>query len=124
MNAGELHRVLSAEAVRILAGYFGAGRKLHVPGSTANAKHLEILIGLPETVALVDAFGGGTVYLPGLPPPDGRRRSPTLRQLQALDAQKPILSARAIASRFGCSVRSIHHKRERIRKLRREGKSI
>jgi hypothetical protein len=116
---GELHRILSEEAIRILAGVYGAGRSLRVPRSTANAGSLEILIGLPETAQLVHAFGGTVVYLPGLPPPDGRRRGPTLEELEKIDASPLKPSAREIAGRFGCSVRIIYTKRATIRERRK-----
>lgn len=113
---GELHSIISPDAIRILAGVFGAGRSLRVPRSTAHAERFEILIGLADTSALVQAFGGTTIYLPGLPPPDGRRRGPTLAELEKIDASRPRPSARVIAGRFGCSVRIIHSKRATIRK--------
>jgi hypothetical protein len=111
---GAIHHALPAETIGILAQIFGAGRSIRVPTSTAHpaAKRFEVLIGIGDTAALIRAFGGCTVYLPGLPAPDGKPRPPTLRQVRRLSKT---MSARKIADRFGCSVRSIYLKRKRLR---------
>lgn len=108
---GELHEVLSPEAVAILAGYFGAGRSIFVPAQNAFAERFEILIGAVETAALVQAFGGTSVYLPGLAPNDGTPRAPSPAQVAKLDRQRPRPTARAIAKQFGCSVRLVYKRR-------------
>lgn len=116
---GALHQALQPDSVRILAGAFGAGRSIWVPDSTASpaAKRLECLIGLSETAALVNAFGGGPVYLPGLPPQDGKPRGPSLREVKRLSRS---LSANEIAGRFGCSVRTIYNRRAALKRMEGE----
>lgn len=90
-----------------------------VPESTANADHIASVIGILETVALVENFGGGMVYLPKLSPhANGHLAAPTLDQVEQHTADG--WSAKRIAKKYGCTVRAIHWKRARIRR-RAEG---
>lgn len=87
---------------------------MFVPETTANADHLAEVVGLAETSALVDAFGGGTVYLPSLEArPKGKAQAPTVAQVVRLTAKG--LSAAIIARRYGCTKRAVYHKRARAR---------
>lgn len=125
MGDGELHEVISPEAIQILASYFGPGRQLRIPETTANAKSFEVLIGIPDTAAIVSAFGGCFIYLPGVPPrPRGRYGSDLPPSLKEVKRLSKTMSARQIAKRFGCSVRTIYNKRARIKALEAEGQSI
>jgi hypothetical protein len=112
---GRLHRVLDPESISILAQAFGPGRTIWIPDSTAAAQRYEILIGLEQTSRLIENFGGNPVYLPGLRPPDGRARGPSLREVERLSRK---LSAAAIAQRFGCSARTIYNKRAKLAQLK------
>ena len=122
-RGGELHRVLKPESVQALASVYGAGRTVRVPSTTANASHFEIVIGLEQTNRLVDAFGGNTVYLPGVKPRPtkyGYEKPPTLREVHELTRLG--LSAAKIAMRFGCSNRAVYYKRRRLKRLLAKGK--
>lgn len=112
---GALHRTIDAESIAILTAYYGAGISLRIPWTTANAAHLEILIGLEQTSRLVQEFGGTSVYLPGVPPRKSlgnKDLPPSLSEVNRLSAK---LTAAQIAKRFGCSVRSVFSKRARIK---------
>lgn len=111
---GQIHRTLLPESIVILASVYGAGRSIWIPHSTAHAERFEVLLGMPETKKLVDAFGGNPVYLPGLPKGDGKPRGPTLPEVERLSET---MSAAKIAGLYGCSTRTIYNKRERIRQL-------
>jgi hypothetical protein len=110
--------VLSAEAVAILAQVFGAGRSIRVPSSTASAQRFEIIIGLSETCALVDAFGGGAVYLPGLKPKGQPIPRLTLRRVKRLTDRG--MSAAQIAQLYGCSARTVYSRRAALKRQERE----
>lgn len=112
MKRGELHGVLTAESVELLAATLGPGRNIYVPNSTANADHFAIVIGAEQTSRLVEYFGGGRVYLPGLALPDGKRRGPSLDEVRRL--VKLGRSTREIAAQFAVSDRSVAYKRRRI----------
>lgn len=106
---------LEAESIAILVAYFGPGISIRVPWTTANASHLEILIGLEQSARLVEEFGGSSVYLPGIPHRKGRGGKdlpPSLREVAKLSRT---LTARQIARRFGCSARTIYNKRARLK---------
>lgn len=120
-KVSDLQRALSLEEIGLLAQCYGAGQRLFVPSSTAHAAHLEIILGIPATSALVHSFGGNYVYLPGLPKPDGRSRDPTLLVVKKLSSGPKRLSAAAIARLFRCSVRSIYGKRREVRRRERLG---
>ena len=112
---GELHQVLSAEAISILAQAFGAGRTIRIPRSTAHAQRFEVLIGIAETSALIDAFGGGAVYLPGLPRPTGKP-IPSLSNARVKRLSDKGMSASKIAKLYGCSARTIYNRRASIKR--------
>lgn len=116
---GALHRTLSPESIAILRAYFGPGISIRVPWTTANAAHLEVLIGMEQTARLVDEFGGASVYLPGVPPrkqAGGRDLPPSLEEVKRLSKR---LTAKEIAIRFGCSARSVYSKRARLKERER-----
>lgn len=123
---GELHRVLSAKSLRVLADAFGAGFELKVPLSTAHADHIALWIGAAETTTLVAEFGGTKVYIPGVAKrPRGQFGSdlePSLAEVHRLTKAKT--SARVIARKHGCSRRTIYNKRKRIRDLLAQGSSV
>lgn len=113
-SKSELAECLTAEEIALLASVFGAGQRLFVPSSTANASHFEIVIGLAATSRLIDAFGGCYAYLPGLPKPTGHARKPSLATIRTLSQT---MSAPAIAERFNVSVRNIFDKQAKIRRM-------
>jgi DNA-binding NarL/FixJ family response regulator len=113
-GSGELHRIVQPDTVRKLAEEFGAGTAMFIPATTANADHIARLVGLAETSALVEAFGGGTVYIPALERrPRGRELPPTLSEVARLT--KRGWSARKIAEKHGCTRRTVYGKRARIK---------
>lgn len=112
---GQLHRTLEPESIGILVAAYGAGISIRVPWTTANAAHFEILIGLEQTARLVEEFGGGSVYLPGVRARrglGGKDLPPSLSEVKRLSKS---MKAADIAKRFGCSVRSIYSKRARLK---------
>lgn len=117
--ASLLAKSLTPEEVSLLAAVFGAGQLLYVPSTTANAAHLEVILGLPATSNLVNNMGGNFVYLPGCKRPTGHAREPSLKMVKVLSLTA---SARTIARQFHCSVRTIYDKRREIR--RREALGI
>jgi len=122
---GELHRVLKPESIALLAAVWGPGRTIRIPSTTANAEHFEIVIGLEQTTRLVEAFGGDTVYLPGVKPRPVSRfgcdKPPSLPEVRELSNGSNRLSAAKIAAKYGCSARTIYGKRKRIRELLERG---
>ncbi len=112
---GEIHRVLEPESIGILAGYFGAGKAIWIPETSAapRADALAILIGLEQTSRLIDAFGGGTVYLPGLTPKSQAIPGLTPKRVAKLTASGK--SAAAIAHAHGCSVRTVLARRAALK---------
>lgn len=104
-----------------MAQVYGAGQLLFVPSSTANAAHLEVILGLVATSSLVETFGGNYLYIPGLRRPDGQRREPNLVAVKRLSSGPKALSAAAIARMFRVSIRTIYHKRAEIRRRERLG---
>jgi hypothetical protein len=78
----DLANAIGNEEAQLLAAVYGAGQRLFVPSSTAHAEHLEVILGLTATSALVHAYGGNYVYLPGLSPPTGHARGPTLAHVE------------------------------------------
>jgi hypothetical protein len=125
MAKGELHRVLKPESVRLLGDVFGVGRTIFIPSSTANAEHFAIVIGAEQTSRLVEAFGGDSIYLPGVKPRPavkfGYDKPPSLPEVRELSNGPKRLSAAKIAALFGCSDRTIKNKRQRIRRLMEKG---
>jgi hypothetical protein len=122
MANSQLAQCLEPDDVALLVQCFGAGQLLYVPSSTANARHLEVILGLTATTALINALGGNNVYLPGLKRSDGRPRAPSLALVKALSQPGPRrLSAAAIARRFHVSLRTIMHKRKEIARRERLG---
>lgn len=116
---GAIHQTLEAQSIAILTAYFGGGQSIRVPWTTANAAHLEVLIGMEQTARLVDEFGGSSVYLP-IPAPRKHQGSkalpPSLEEVKRLSKS---MTARQIAIQFGCSARSIYHKRARLKRRER-----
>lgn len=118
----DLAECLTTEEIGILAQCYGAGQRLYVPSSTANARHLEVLLGLVATSRLVHALGGNYVYLPGLKRPDGHPREPSLTLVKRLSAPGPNrMSAIAIARKHHVSVRSVYGKKAEIKRRERLG---
>lgn len=108
-RSGRLHECLKPQSVQALSNAFGAGRDFSVPGNTANATHIEEVIGLEQTSRLIDEFGGGTVYLPG--DGDNRPKNVSTKQVEKLGSMSALEQSR----RLGCSVRNVFHKRKQIR---------
>jgi hypothetical protein len=118
----DLANAIGNEEAQLLAAVYGAGQRLFVPSSTAHAEHLEVILGLTATSALVHAYGGNYVYLPGLSPPTGHARGPTLAQVKALSKKpEPGMSAAQIARKFRVSVRCIYAKRRELKRRERLG---
>jgi hypothetical protein len=100
---------LTEQSIQALARRFGAGRLFSVPANTANAQHIEEVIGLEQTSRLVEEFGGNHCYLPGLDRP--RNGGVPLAKVR----KTLHLSAFQQSRRLGCSVRTIFDKRRQIR---------
>lgn len=114
-GSGVLHCVVEPSTVRLLAERFGDGRALFIPESTASADHIAEVVGIMATLALVDNFGGGTVYLPRLAPRRlTRSTAPDLDQVAKHTSDG--WSARRIAQEYGCTTRAVYSKRARIRR--------
>jgi hypothetical protein len=117
MSNSRLCRVISAESLSILVQTHGGGRYLYVPESTASARHIEILIGLPETCSLVAAFGGDRIYLPLDTKTGPNKAAPSIAEVARLSAS---MSGPQIARQFGCSVRTIAARRAAHREGRKD----
>jgi hypothetical protein len=113
-----LAECLDDAEVAILVATYGAGQRIYVPSSTAQANHFEILLGLAATSSLISALGGTYAYLPGLPRPTGHAREPSLALVEALSRK---MSAAQIARKYRCSVRVIYSKRTEIKRRKRLG---
>lgn len=119
----DLRAMLGDEHLATLSRVVG-GTRLYIPmnfgapphGGRDTSKRLVALFGEPLALLLVFHFGGGRIYVPkteGAKPVD-------VGKLKRLSRR---LSARQVARRIGCSVRTVekHRARSRTKTLKRKG---